>query len=357
MKAIGIFRGFPGLGRVVAGLDILNQLHVSAKLEAIVFTYFQGYKLRKSYNFDFRNIENRNDISSIGIIPVSKSGEIIIDSIEEYNPDFVLIDGEPLLVTAIKLRFPKLIVVTLLNPFDVENPHNKLSSQLFFKECYSKADITIVHGLLKVEKPATFNKSFHSINTFIRQDLDEIIPDANSNRIACILGGGTVNSSDLFFENTIRISQQIIELANKQQDFFFDIYCGCETVYSRVNQFRSGVSNIDIHRHIHNPNQLYKSTKAVISRGGRNTVSELLSLNLPAILFSTTCEVRGTEQQANISIAQTVSPNIFGVNLSTDSNTIGRIFNKIISANASKAEWTSGNKKLFEILQTELPCM
>lgn len=357
MKAIGIFRGFPGLGRVVAGLDILIQLQVSAKLEAIVFTYFQGYELRKSYNFDFRNIENRNDISSIGIIPVSKSGETIIDSIEEYNPDFVLIDGEPLLVTAIKLRFPKLIVVALLNPFDVENPHNNLSSQLFFKECYSKADITIVHGLLKVEKPATFNKSFHSINTFIRHDLDEIIPDANSNRIACILGGGTVNSSDLFFENTIRISQQIIELANKQADFFFDIYCGCETVYSRVNQFRSGVSNIDIHKHIHNPNQLYKSTKAVISRGGRNTVSELLSLNLPAILFSTTCEVRGTEQQANISIAQTVSPNIFGVTLSTDSNTIEGMFNKIISANASKIEWTSGNKKLFEILQTELPCM
>ena len=357
MKAIGIFRGFPGLGRVVAGLDILNQLQVSSNLEAIVYTYFQGYELSKSFNFDFRNIENRNDISSIGIIPVSKSGESIIDSIEEYNPDFVLIDGEPLLVTAIKLRFPKVIVVALLNPFDVENPHNNLSSQLFFKECYSKADITIVHGLLKVEKPTTFKNSFHSINTFIRRDLDEIIPDANSNRIACILGGGTVNSSDLFFENTIRISQQIIELANKQQKFFFDIYSGCETVYSRVNHFRNGVSNIDIHSHIHNPTQLYNSTKAVISRGGRNTVSELLSLNIPAILFSTNCEVRGTEQQANITIAQNISPKIIGVTLSTDSNTIEEMFNKIISSDASKVEWTSGNKKLFEILQTELPCM
>lgn len=357
MKAIGIFRGFPGLGRVVAGLDILNQLQASVKLEAIVYTYFQGYELRKSYNFDFRNIENRNDISSIGIIPVSKSGESIIDSIEEYKPDFVLIDGEPLLVTAIKLRFPKVIVVALLNPFDVENPHNNLSSQLFFKECYSKADIAIVHGLWKVEKPSSFKNSFHSINTFIRHDLDEIILDANSYRIACILGGGTVNSSELFFENTIRISQQIIELANKQEKYFFDIYCGCETVYSRVNHFRNGVSNIDIHSHIHNPTQLYNSTRAVISRAGRNTVSELLSLNLPAILFSTTCEVRGTEQQTNVSIAQNVSPNIFGVTLSTDSNTIERLFNKIISDDVIKVQWTSGNRKLFEILQTELPCM
>ncbi len=357
MKAIGIFRGFPGLGRVVAGLDILNQLQLSVKLEAIVYTYFQGYELSKSYNFDFRNIENRNDISSIGIIPVSKSGETIIDSIEEYNPDFVLIDGEPLLVTAIKLRFPKVNVVALLNPFDVENPHNNLSSQLFFKDCYSKADISIVHGLWKVLKPSSFKKSFHSINTFIRHDLDEIIPDINSNRIACILGGGTVNSSELFFENTIRISQQIIELANKQQKYYFDIYCGCETIYSRVNHLKNGVSNIGIHRHIHNPAQLYNSTKAVISRGGRNTVSELLLLNLPALLFSTTCEVRGTEQQANIAIAQNVSPNILGVTLSTDSNTLEEMFNKIISSDASKVEWTSGNKTLFKILKTELPCM
>ncbi len=146
-------------------------------------------------------------------------------------------------------------------------------------------------------------------------------------------------------------------MQTSSKNYFFDIYCGCETIYSRVNHFRNGVSNIDIHRHIHNPAQLYNSTKAVISRGGRNTVSELLSLNLPAILFSTTCEVRGTEQQANISIAQNVSPNIFGVTLSTDSNTIEGMFNKIISSDASKVEWTSGNKKLFEILQTELPCM
>lgn len=357
MKAIGIFRGFPGLGRVVAGLEILNQLQVSLKLEAIVYSYNQGWELRNSYNLDFRNIENKNDISSIGIIPVSKSGEKIIDSIEEYKPDFVLIDGEPLLVIAIKLRFPKVIVVALLNPYDVENPHNKVSSQLFFKECYSKADISIVHGLWKVEKPTHFKKSFYSINTILRHDINEINPITSSNRIACILGGGTVNAGELFFENTIRISQKIIELAKKQQDFVFDIYCGCETVYSRVNQIRNDFSNLVIHSQIHNPSQLYKSTRAVISRAGRNTISELLSLNLPAILFSTTCDVRGTEQQANIAVAKNVSSNIFEVTLSTDSNTIEGLFNKITTDDISKVEWISGNRKLFEILQTELPCM
>ncbi len=167
MKAIGIFRGFPGLGRVVAGLDILNQLQVSEKLEAIVYTYFQGYELSKSYNFDFRNIENRNDISSIGIIPVSKSGETIIDSIEEYNPDFVLIDGEPLLVTTIKLRFPKVIVVALLNPFDIENPHNNLSSQLFLQRVLFKSGHFNCSRTLKVGKPNPLSKNHFILSTLL----------------------------------------------------------------------------------------------------------------------------------------------------------------------------------------------
>jgi len=357
MKAIGIFRGFPGLGRVVAGLDILNQLQLSANLEAIVYTYLQGNELNNSYNFQFNEIENSSDISSIGIIPVSKSGETIINSIEEYNPDFILIDGEPLLLTTIKLRFPRIIVIALLNPFDVENPNNQLSSQLFFQDCYSKADLSIVHGLWNVERPSIFKNSFYSINTFIRHELEEINLDAKGNRIACVLGGGTVNSGEQFFENTIQISKQVVELASKQTNFLFDIYCGCETVYSRVKQSLNGSSNIKLHQHIHPPTQLYSSTKAVISRAGRNTVSELLSLNIPALLFPTSCEVRGTEQQANISFAQNASPNIFGVNLSTDSTTMENLFNKIISVDTPSIQWTSGNKKLFKILETELPCM
>ena len=77
------------------------------------------------------------------IFPFHLSGGAIINDIEIFNPDYVLIDGEPLLLTTIKLRFPKLKVVALLNPFDIENPSNQLSSQLFFRDCYSKADISI----------------------------------------------------------------------------------------------------------------------------------------------------------------------------------------------------------------------
>ena len=357
MKAIGIFRGFPGLGRVVAGLDIFNELQKLTDLEAAVYTYMQGSELDLSYNFQFRTVKSIKDISSIGIIPVSKSGEAIINDIEIFNPDFLLIDGEPLLLTTIKLRFPKLKVVALLNPFDIENPSNQLSSQLFFRDCYSKADISIVHGLWKVKKPQTFQNSFYSINTFIRKEVKEITPDSNSNKIACMLGGGTVNSGELFFENTILISQFVIGLASIQPQLLFEIYCGCETVFSRVNNLVNGNTNVKLHKHIHKPSEIYNSAKAVISRAGRNSISELLSINMPAILISTGCEVRGTEQEANISFAEKYSPNIIGLNISTDLPNFESQFLKLVSKNNEPAQWTSGNIELLKILKSELPCM
>lgn len=357
MKAIGIFRGFPGLGRVVAGLDIFNELQKSTDFEAVVYTYMQGSELNVAYNFQFKTIKSIKDISSIGIIPVSKSGEAIINDIEQFNPDFVLIDGEPLLMTTIKLRFPKLKVIALLNPFDIENPHNQLSSQLFFKDCYSKADISIVHGLWKVKKPQTFPNSFYSINTFIRHEVKEIIPDRSVNKIACVLGGGTVNSGEQFFENTILISQLVLGLASMQPQMLFEIYCGCETVFSRVKHLINGNKNVKLHQHIHKPSEIYNSTKAVISRAGRNSISELLSINLPAIVISTGCEVRGTEQDANISFAEKYSPNIIGLDISTDLSNFESQFTKIISKRNEPAKWISGNIELLEILKSELPCM
>ena len=245
MKAIGIFRGFPGLGRVVAGFEILKQLKNEIGLEVIVYTYLQGIELSELYNFQCKNIENIKDISSIGVIPVSVSGEKIIAEIEKNNPDFILIDGEPLMVSTIKLRFPNLIVIALLNPFDVENPNNQLSSQIFFNDCYSKADIAIVHGLWKVQKPEMYKNKYYSVNTFIRKEIEDLKTDTNTSRITCLLGGGTVNSNKQFFENTILIAKRVIEIAEKQNNLLFDIYCGCEVLFSKVKPLINGIKNVN----------------------------------------------------------------------------------------------------------------
>ncbi len=357
MKAVGIFRGFPGLGRVVSGIEILKQLNQEFKLDAVIFTYLQGFEFSHLYNFQCKNIDNIKDISSIGIIPVSASGENIINYIEDYKPDFVLIDGEPLLVSTIKLRFPNLLVIVLLNPFDVENPNNQLSSQLFFNDCYSKADISIVHGLWDVQKPKMYQKKYYSINTILRKEIQELELNVNSNRIACVLGGGTVNSNEYFFENTISIAKQVVELSKTQSQLYFDIFCGCEDVFSRVQPLINGNNNIQIHRHLHKSTDIYKSTKAVISRAGRNSISELLYLNLPSLLISTNCDIRGAEQEANINFAKKYSPNIIGVNLKSDHLTFIGQFNSLITRDIESIKWSSGNNELIEIIKKELSCI
>ena len=111
MKIVAIFRGFPGLGRVVSGVEIIKQIHSQYNAQVKIFTYLQGYEYTKMIFPSTENIIAENDISSIGIIPVSSSGEKIIDEIELFYPNFVLIDGEPLLLQTIKLRFPNLKIV------------------------------------------------------------------------------------------------------------------------------------------------------------------------------------------------------------------------------------------------------
>lgn len=357
MKAIGILRGFPGLGRVVAGLEILKQLNEEYGIESVVYTYLQGFEFSKLHNFHCKNIDNIKDVSSIGIIPVSASGEIIINYIEISKPDFVLIDGEPLLVSTIKLRFPNLLVIVLLNPFDVENPNNQLSSQLFFNDCYSKADVSIVHGLWEVQKPKMYQKRYYSINTILRKEIQELKLNANSNRIACVLGGGTVNSNEHFFENTIFIAKQVVELSKTQSQFHFDIFCGCENVFSRVHPLINGNKNLQIHKHLHKTTDIYKSIKAVISRAGRNSISELLYLNLPSLLISTKCHIRGAEQEANIDFAKKYSPNIIAVNFKSDYLTFASQFNTLIKRDIESIKWSSGNNELIEIINRELLCI
>jgi len=357
MKVVGIFRGFPGLGRVVPGINILQELQKREDVQVKIFSYLQGIDLGLISSYNIETIVRSEDISSIGIIPVSPSGEKIIDEIEKFQPNFVIIDGEPLLVLVIKLRFPSLKVVVLLNPFDIENPKNKISSQLFFINCYSKADVAIVHGLWQIKKPLCFQNSFYSINTIVRNQILEIENANDSKRIVCILGGGTVNSSESFYLSTTTIAEHTILLADCFPELSFEIFCGNTNIYTYVITKTNSKRNVRVFESIENVNTIYNSAKLIISRAGRNTISELLMLNIPALLFATMCDVRGSEQTENIKRAAVISDKIIGLNIQSDKTTILKTFKKLISFQQSEIQWHSGNTELINIFKNELLCI
>ena len=336
MKVVGILRGFPGLGRVVSGVEIIRKLERKHNANVKIISYLQGYDyVTNYYTNDVINILNINDISSIGIIPVSPSGEKIIDDIDLFKPDVIIIDGEPLLLITIKLRFPNIKIITLLNPFDIDNPHNKLSSQLFFKDCYSKADISIVHGLFTVKQPESFEGKFYSVGTVIRQNVQEITRHSYPGAIKCILGGGTVNSSSKFYENTIKIAENAIMLANKHKELKFEIFCSCKVVFDSIKANQATSPNLSIYIDIESPERLFSDAKIVIGRAGRNLISELLFHRIPSIVFASNCGIRGAEQSENISAAQNRSKNIIGMDISASKENIHNVFERLLRKNIS----------------------
>ena len=145
MRILGIFRGFPGLGRVVSGVSLLETLRDCYACEVKMISYLQGNRYLESRGYTDIQEAIPMDYSSIGLVPTNRMGVFIHSTIKSFSPDIVLIDGEPLIIQALRISYPNLKIVTLLNPADVDNPHNDKEAMDYFNHLYSLADLAIVH--------------------------------------------------------------------------------------------------------------------------------------------------------------------------------------------------------------------
>ena len=120
MRILGIFRGFPGLGRVVSGVSLLETLRDCYACEVKMISYLQGNRYLESRGYT--NIQDAipMDYCSIGLLPTNRMGVYIHSTIKSFSPDIVLIDGEPLIIQALRISYSNLKIVALLNPADVE---------------------------------------------------------------------------------------------------------------------------------------------------------------------------------------------------------------------------------------------
>lgn len=310
MRVVAILRGFPGLGRVIAGIELLDLLREKYSAEVHLFTYMQGALYARSHGYESSIPSDCRDLSSIGVIPVSRYGESIIERITTLPADLVIIDGEPLFIDLLKALHLKCKIITLLNPFDIRNPLVQESTSLFFKNSYSKSDIAIVHGLWRERSPLEYeSNAFYSLPTILRSSILSLEPKYSENRISCILGGGTENSTQSFFNSTLSICHTCIQAAERMNDYVFDLYCGSQ----KISDALSGSTlpkNVQVHKSIGTPADLYSTSRLIITRAGRNTLSELLYLGMPAIAFSVCDPYRGSEQSANLSAMSSLTTNM-----------------------------------------------
>lgn len=296
-KILGILRGFPGLGRVVSGVSILETLRDSYDYDVKIISYLQGNKYLNSRGYNNLNEVTPMDYCSIGLLPTNKMGIYIHNCIREFTPDLIVVDGEPLMIKSIKISHPSIKVVALLNPADVVNPNNNKEAMDFFNEFYSLSDLAIVHGIRRIDKDSRYTK-FLSINTIIRSEIIGV-ENVPTNNIYCVLGGGTVNVGQLFVDSTIAIGQLCQKVASLLPQYTMHIVCSSQNIFNVLNR-NSSSENVVLHDEIIPAEQYYCNAGLVITRSGRNTLSELAYLGIPAISFVSGCSYRKIEQTNNI---------------------------------------------------------
>ncbi|MGL6114974.1 MAG: glycosyltransferase [Cetobacterium sp.] len=359
MKIVGIFRGFPGLGRVVSGVGLLNQLRERGH-EVLGYSYMQGVEVLKDYGIP--NILEKqpmdSNIMEIGLNPISKVSGELIGKILDINPDLVIIDGEALLVSTLSLVFDRNKIISLLNPTDLYNDSLPESTIAFYKMHYLAGGTAIVHtpkldeNILPREN---INCNLHLINTIIRNDILKIKSQMENRNIIGILGGGCANSSENFYNSTLEIGKKIIGVAQKLNKENFIIYCNDKKIKRVLDREKENIKNIKIIDEYKNPKDIYREAKIVLCRSGRNTVSELLYLEKPGILFSSKGDFRSKEQEKNIDTVISINP--FKIRKSSIDEPVDGIIEKInyLEENKNRSvEFIPGNERALEIIENIL---
>lgn len=350
MKIVGILRGFPGLGRVVSGTEVITHFRDHFDAEILIFSYLQGEEYLKTKGIAPQYTVKSQDYSSIGIIPVSDFGEFIIQTVGNFKPDLILIDGEPLMVQCLKLVYPKIRMAVLLNPFDVDNPHNQKSSSIFFNDLYSRSDLAIVHGFSEL-KSLNGYKNLHSINTIIREEVISISSAFSKNKICCVLGGGTANGLKEFEDSTMALASLFTVLPEYLPQFEYHIFCSGSLLLNRIAE-KNRKGNISIHHNIESSDQYFKDSKLIITRAGRNMLSELLFLGIPTIAIPVGCKYRTKEQIANAKIVEIISQKkIIYFDLDSSVYDFVSLCKSMIKLNSRGiTTWEPGNKKAIELI-------
>lgn len=315
MRILGIFRGFPGLGRVVSGVTLLEELRDNFNCEVRAISYLQGNKYLGQRGFNVLSEVSAMDYCSIGLLPTNKVGVFIHETIRDFKPNLIIVDGEPLIIQSIKISHPNIKVVALLNPSDVDNPSNDREAMEYFNALYSLSDLAIVHGLRNTLGHYQYKKIL-SIPTIIRREI-VCLQNLCGKNIYCVLGGGTVNSSQEFIESSLRIAKLCMDIAKRFSNREIHIVCSCNAIGS-ILIGKSASPNITIHEKVLTAEEIYSDAAIIITRSGRNTLSEVAFLGIPTISFVTGDCYRKEEQRQNIQSLNRSNIHESGLDITSD---------------------------------------
>ena len=197
-------------------LEFLNKFKNEGH-DVRIFTYKQGLSIASEYGCKCFSVKSESDMGFMGIFPISPTGLAVVDDIVNWNPDCILIDGEPLMTEFLHLAGINGKIIALTNPMDLYSEKNHPMTMKYFRHLFCRSDMILCHGLHGVDNhlPDNLKKKVYCMNTILREEILSL-KFVQPKYINCILGGGTKNCSDDFVNSTLEIASRIAFAANKK---------------------------------------------------------------------------------------------------------------------------------------------
>ena len=134
-----------------------------------------------------------------------------------------------------------------------------------------------------------------------------------------------------------------MQMADYFSDYEIHIYCSCDVV--ELNNLLNP-RNVFIHKNIEKCEHYYLDSKLIISRAGRNTISELLCLEIPSIIIPAGDDFRAKEQAVNSEQAKKANSRLIKIShQNTTIDTLVSTCQNILTSNSNKPsmKWQCGN--------------
>lgn len=366
MRTLFLVRGYPGLGRVMGSVafdDVLRSID-TVDHASIYASYLSGYNYL--VNAGHKTVTLYPDgyyyRPNAYCNPFGQEGRILVELIESFRPELVVVDGEPFCIDWL-VDLLGLPVIVLTHPSDLYNPHSNDMAIDLFRHYYSKASAVIAHGLARLPNGLSVlgSRAQRAIetNTLVRTRLAEVgeerrICGVRKNQVTHVvgvLGGGSENVVASFRTSTRSLAEWLIDTCNSEGISKLTIFCSDHEICQHLDARRNGPTALELIPSQVDNTQVLVEADMIVGRSGRNLVSEMLALGTRSLMVTVAAErYRAGDQYRTGEVATQISPCVRWVTVHDGFERFHSAFAELLGIQPQPPLWIPGNFEVRHLL-------
>lgn len=297
-RLLFLLRGAPGIGRVAPGYALWKTVE-DHRIEALFLSSGPGFSFLERLNV---KVLDTGSPSSMFLAPLTEQFDVVMNAVDEFRPDCIVIDGEPNVLPYLRCSGAQLVF--LANPYDLIGSTN--SYRKVHRVLVQYADRVIIPSLEWQEHNKEVGNLYFVTPPFLRPRMRPTAAEDQRGirRVIVALGGGVLRAGEPFRQQTVQILDKVIEALSRM----------CERGEIQAVEIFP-VAGLSLQQRIpesfvrhQQPNDLLTELSAcdlLITRAGRNTVAELAYFGLRGLVIPVSSDPkRGSEQLANANWAR-----------------------------------------------------